>query len=326
MKELPPRLAGLLYGYRASRILLSAVELDLFSALKGGATAEKAARRIRAPHRGVDILLHALAALGLVRKVGGKFVNTKDTREFLAAGGGRDWRLGLGHHTGLWRSWSELTDVVKKGRPQLPRESSKRARKETQAFIGLMHQHGVVRAPRVAEALRLGGVQNVLDLGGGSGAYSVALARRKHGLRITLLDQPAVIPLAEKYVTAAGFRAGFTFRSGDMTRADFGQGFDLVLLSSICHSFSPRRNQALLQKAYRALCSGGQLAIHDFILNRRRTGPMHAALFAVNMLVNTEGGNSYSADEYRDWLRAAGFRKIVFRRLEAPSDLIVAEK
>lgn len=323
MKDLPPHIAQLLYGYRASRILLSAVELDLFSALSNGATAEKAARRVRASRRGVEILLHALTPLGLIKKVGKKFFNTKTTREFLAAGGKNDWRLGLGHHFGLWESWSRLTNVVKKGRPG-PRPA--RDKNETKAFIGLMHQFGMLRATQVVKALRLRGVETLLDLGGGSGAYSIAFARKKPDLRITLFDQTAVIPIARRYVSEAGVSHNFTFVSGDMTRDDFGREFDLVLISSVCHQFSPGENRALLKKTHRALRPDGQLVIHDFVLNNPRTGPMHAALFAVNMLVNTEGGNSYTVDEYCGWLKTAGFSKIIFRRLAGDSDVVIGRK
>ncbi|MFH1018111.1 MAG: methyltransferase [Pseudomonadota bacterium] len=323
MKDLPPRLTALLYGYRASRILLSAVELDLFSALKGGATSEAVARKVRASFRGVEILLNALATLGLVRKKGRKFFNTKESAEFLAEGGASDWRLGLGHHFGLWESWSRLTEVAKRGRPQ---ERLSRTRAETDSFIGLMHQLGMLRAPQLARALPLQGVRSVLDLGGGSGVYSIAIAKRKPDVRITLLDRPQVIPLTRRYVASAGVRENFTFLEGDLTQDRFGSGFDLALISSICHQFSPAENQAFLKKAARALNKGGRLAIHDFVLSDDRTSPVHAALFAVNMLVNTQGGNSYTLREYRDWLRRAGLKTVTFRRLSPFSDLVVARK
>jgi ubiquinone/menaquinone biosynthesis C-methylase UbiE len=317
MKPIPESLARLLYGYRASRVVLSAVELDLFSALRGGATAGQAARQTSSGRRGVDILLHALAALGLVQKRKDRFFNSSAARDFLAAGGASDHRLALEHHLDLWGRWSRLTDVVRTGKVK------RRERKgPPRGFIDLMDQIGRARAPHLARALDLAGVRTILDAGGGSGVYSIALARKKPGLRVTLLDQPSVIPLTRKYVAQAGLTKRFRFRAGDMRTDSFGSGFDLVLVSSICHQFSPRENLALFKKARRCLNPGGRLVVQDFILRPDRTGPLFAAMFAVNMLVGTKEGNSYTADEYRGWMRKAGFRSISLTRLNVGSDVM----
>jgi ubiquinone/menaquinone biosynthesis C-methylase UbiE len=267
--------------------------------------------------------LDSLASLGVVRKTGERFFNTKAAGEFLAAGGANDWRLGIGHHNGLWRSWSKLTDVVREGQPG-PRPA--RDEHEMESFIGLMHQHGSARAPRLVKAIPLRGVKRMLDLGGGSGAYSIAFAKKNSNLQITLLDRPSVIALAERYTTQAGVREKFTFVEGDLTQDDFGDGFDLILISSICHQFSPEDNRELLQKAYRALVPTGRIVIHDFVLDNQRTRPLQAALFAVNMLVNTEAGNSYTVAEYNGWLKGVGFRKVRFRRLPGGSDLLLGQR
>lgn len=323
MKNLPERIQKIMNAWRGSRILLSAVELDLFSALKGGATAEEAAKRAGTDVRGTGIVLHALASLGLIRKKGSKFFNTQMTADFLAEGGASDWRLGIGHQIGLWKSWSDLTGVVKRGGPQARPE---RSEADTQAFIGLMHQHGVSRGKVLAKALDLRDVKRAIDLGGGSGAYSIAMARKNPKLHVTLFDRPEVILIAKSHVAEEGMDKNFTFVAGDLTMDDFGDGFDLALISSICHQFSPAQNEALIGKAFKSLRPGGRLAIQDFILNETRTSPMHAAIFAVNMLVNTEGGNSYTVSEYREWLQQAGFGKVTFRRLSETSDLFVAQK
>ncbi len=322
MKELPADLLKLFNGFRASRILLSAVELDLFSALKGGATAKTAARRIRGDVRGVSILLHALATLGLVRKSGGRFFNSRAAAEFLAAGGKSDWRLGLGHNFGLWRSWSDLTEVIRRGKPR--KRPSKRNKQETESFIGLMNIFGLLRGPNLVKAARILGAQTALDIGGGSGAYSIEMAKRNRSLHVTLLDQPQVLPITRRNVRKAGLLGRFEFRAGDLTKDAFGSGFDVALISSISHMLSPKENIDLFRRARRALRPGGRLLLHDFILNEDRTGPLHAAMFAVNMLVNTRGGNSYSFGDYRSWLRKAGFRTFSFRRLSGQSDLIIA--
>lgn len=324
MRELPPQLSQLLSGFRASRIVLSAVELDLFSTLTAGATAAQAARKANASERGVAILLDALASLGVVRKKGNHYFNGPVAAEFLAAGGKSDWRLGIGHHIALWESWSHLTKVVREGKP-LPR-TAPRTPERTRSFIGLMHQHGSIRAPRLAKAVPLRGVRRMLDVGGGSGAYSIAFAMKNPDLCVTLLDVPDVLPITKENVKAAGLIGRFNFVGGDLNVTGFGSGFDLILISAICHMLSPEANEALVRKSFGALAPGGRLVIHDFVLAENRTAPANAAIFAVNMLVNTEGGNSYTVTEYRDWMKEAGFRKVDFRRLSKDSDFLTAWK
>ncbi|MFH1263662.1 MAG: methyltransferase [Pseudomonadota bacterium] len=324
MKEIPSKLMQFVSGYRASRIVLTAIELDLFSQIGTGATASQITGEIRADERGTAVLLHALTALGLLRKKGGRFFNTPVSAGFLAAGGANDGRLGLKHHLALWESWSALTKVVREGSPGERSMGGMTEEARTAAFIGLMHQTGAIRGPRVAAALRTLPGTRMLDVGGGSGAYSIAILRKNRRLRATLFDRSVVLPLAQRYVAKAGFSDRFTFQAGDLTTDRLGEGFDLVLISSICHMLSPEQNVNLFERARRALVEGGTIVVHDFILENDRTKPVQAALFAVNMLVNTEGGNSYSVADYTSWLRSAGFGKIRFRRLPGGSDLMTA--
>ena len=166
----------------------------------------------------------------------------------------------------------------------------------------------------------------MLDLGGGSGAYSVALARTIPGLKSEILDQDAVIPLTREYVRKAGLEDRITVRAGDMLSGSLGQNYDLVLLSAICHMFSPEENAELFRRIYDALAPNGLLVIQDFILQPDKTAPRAAALFSLNMLVGTRAGSSYSEPEYVNWLKNTGFFE--FRRLPmmAPAGLIVAKR
>lgn len=320
----PEELNAMLDGFRASRVLLTAIELDIFSALSGGATAEAVARKLGADGRGVLILLNALAGLGLIRKSNGVFANGERADEFLREGAPRDCRLALKHRVRLWDRWTDLTGCVLRGGPDESRAAGGRGGGQTEAFIAAMEFGASLRAPAMAAALDLAGVRRVLDVGGGSGGYSVALARAKPDLQATVLDLPEVTALTRSYVKAAGLEGRIVTVDGDIFKDRFGEGFDLVLISSIVHIYNAVENVAMFKKARAALRPGGRVVVQEFILDDDKTGPLFAALFAVNMLVATSTGNSYSEEELRGLLSDAGFSGVTRVRLQGPSGLMVA--
>jgi SAM-dependent methyltransferase len=177
------------------------------------------------------------------------------------------------------------------------------------------------------QTVRLSGIRDaerMLDVGGGSGAYAIAFAKLFPALHAEILDLGAVVPLAEDYISEAGLQNRVRVRPGDMRLADFGEGYDLVLLSAVCHMWSEEDNRALVKRCARALVPGGHLVIREFILDEDRTAPPFAAIFAINMLVGTEHGNSYTEGEYRTWMTDAGLGAIV--RPDPQGDVLVAAK
>jgi cyclopropane fatty-acyl-phospholipid synthase-like methyltransferase len=186
-----------------------------------------------------------------------------------------------------------------------------------------MQRNAKDRAPLVVRALGTEGGCRVLDLGGGSGAYSIAFAKALPDVQCEILDIPEVVPLTTEYVRQAGVSAQVGVRQGDMLRDDFGSGYDLIMLNAICHMFSEEQNRELFRRARRALAPSGRLAVQDFILDSDKTGPPHAALFSLNMLVGTDAGASYSEAEYTQWMETAGFTDVRRITLPGPSDLMV---
>ena len=142
-------------------------------------------------------------------------------------------------------------------------------------------------------------------------------------MRCEILDLPEVVPLTAEYVSQAGVSAQVSLRAGDMLEDDFGSGYDIVLLNAICHMFSEEQNRDIFRRACRALAPNGRLVVQDFILNPDKTGPQQAALFSLNMLVDTDAGASYSEVEYTSWMKAAGFAEVSRINLPGPSGLIV---
>ncbi len=160
-------------------------------------------------------------------------------------------------------------------------------------------------------------------LGGGSGAYSIAFAKAWPDVQCEILDIPEVVPLTAEYVSQAGVSAQVSLRAGDMLQDDFGSGYDIIMLNAICHMFSEEQNRDIFRRAHQALAPNGRLVVQDFILNPDKTGPLHAALFSLNMLVDTDVGASYSEVEYTHWMKAAGFTDVCRINLPGPSGLIV---
>ena len=178
----------------------------------------------------------------------------------------------------------------------------------------------------VLRTMGLDGVKRMLDVGGGSGAYSIAAARASEKLQAEVFDLPTVIPITQGHIKEAGLSDRVTTRTGDMRKDDLGSGFDLVFISAICHMNSPEENIELLKKSHKALSEKGRIVIQDFILNNDKTSPPTAALFALNMLVGTRGGSSYSEAEYADWMKKTGFKDFKLIRIPGPTALMVGTR
>ena len=318
---LPDRLEQMIRGYMPSRCILTALELDIFTAVGDGANAEQIGARLHANARVVGMLLNALVALKLLSKSGDDYKNTPESARFFVEGSKDNQRNGLLHTADIWHRWSTLTDAVRTGtRVPIGRDDTP---EWTRNFIAGMHRNAKDRAPLVVRALGAAGVRRVLDLGGGSGAYSIAFAKAGPEVQCEVLDLPEVVSLTAEYVGQAGVSARVSVRAGDMLRDDFGSGYDVIMLNAICHMFSEEQNRDIFRRAHQALALNGRLVVQDFILNPEKTAPQHAALFSLNMLVATDGGASYSELEYARWMKAAGFTEVCRINLPGPSGLIV---
>ncbi len=317
---LPERLNEMILGYWPTRCLLTAIELDIFTAAGEGASAAEVGKKINASARGAGILLNALVALGLLTKSGHKYSNTAETARFFAEGSKDNQRNGLLHMANIWHRWSTLTDAVRTGTKVIDRDQNP---EWTTNFIRSMQNIAKDRAPLVVKALGTEGVRRILDLGGGSGVYSIAFAKASRDVKSEVLDLAEVTPLTTEYVNKAGVAAQVSVRNGDMLHGDLGSGYDIIMLNAICHMFSEEQNRDIFRRARKALAPNGRLVVQDFILNRDKTGPVHAALFSVNMLVGTEAGADYSEQEFTGWMKDAGFGEVRRMDLPGPSDLIV---
>jgi (2Fe-2S) ferredoxin/2-polyprenyl-3-methyl-5-hydroxy-6-metoxy-1,4-benzoquinol methylase len=324
--ELPDDLLQTIRAYQESRVMLTAIELDIFTAVGEGASPKQVAAKLATNPRATEMLLNALVAMGRLTKQGGRFRNTPVTARYFVAGAPDDARAAVRHTVHLWPRWSSLTECVRVGTSVTYEEMAERSEEWTRAFIAAMHRNATARAPLVVEAVGTEGTQRMLDVGGGSGAYAIAFARANEKLQVELLDLPAVLPIAQGHIEAAGLSPRIKTRAGDLRTDKLGQGFHLVYVSAICHMLSPEENRNLLRRCFAALAPSGRVAISDFILEPDKTAPKFGALFALNMLVGTQAGTSYSEDEYAAWLQEVGFQNIRRVRLPGPANLMVATR
>jgi len=318
---LPDDLYETIRAFMPSRVILTALELNVFTALGEGCDVKELAKRISGDPRATEMLLNALVSLGILQKENGVFRNSAPAARFLAEGSPDSARQAQLHTANMWKRWSRLTDSVKTGFPA----PSVRDDECAGTFIAAMDHSARGRAPAIAQAIGVNGTRRMLDLGGGSGVYSIAFAKAAPELRSEIVDLPEVVSIAQQHIADAGLSDRITVRSGDMLVAELlAHRYDFVLLSSICHMFSPEENRALLARAHAALAPNGRIAIADFIADPAKASPRSAALFALNMLVATRGGASYSEPEYEAWLGAAGFSDVKRIRMPGPINLIVA--
>jgi (2Fe-2S) ferredoxin/SAM-dependent methyltransferase len=319
---LPDDINELIRGFMSSRVVLTALELDVFTAVADGASAKVAAGRMQASRRGTEMLLNALAALKLLRKEQGVFRNTPLSARFFSDASPDSARQALLHTANLWHRWSGLTGSVREGTPAPRRDEGGWAN----TFIAAMDRNARERSQAVVKAVGTEGMRRILDLGGGSAAYSIAFALANPNVIAEVLDLAEVIPLTRQYIQRAGLAGRIQTRVGDMLSDPLGEGFDLVLLSAICHMFSPEENRALYRRVHAALAPGGRLLVQDFILEPEKIAPRFAALFSLNMLVGTRAGSSYSDAEYTAWLAEAGFGDVRHIRLPGPAGLLLATR
>ena len=312
-------------GFSRSRILLTGVELDIFTLLaEHSLSATEIVDRLNSDLRATTILLDALVAMDLLTKENGSYRTDPALVPLLTAESEGSILPGLMHTAHLWQTWSQLTDIVVDGGPASRPDTGSEDR--TKAFIGAMHVGALRYAPELVRAIDPGPARNLIDVGGGSGSYTLGFLQAVSGMRATLFDLPEVIPMARERITAEGYLDRVALVGGDYNVDDLPGGHDLALLSAIIHQNSHEQNVALYKNIHGALDPGGRIIVRDYAMNTDRTQPTSGALFAINMLVNTPGGNSYTFEEIKGGLEEAGFERVKLLQDSEMSSLVEAFK
>lgn len=295
-------------GFQATCVLMAAAELDLFGMLAGGwFTAAQAAAKLQTDLRATTILLDALAALQLLDKQGERYEVPASLANVLVAGRPGSRLAMVQHQANCMRCWTQLAAVAKTGRPAAREPSIRGEAADYASFIEAMDNVSGPVAGRIVGDLMPLDFHHVLDIGGGSGTWTIAFLRANPAARATLFDLPVVMPQAEARLKAAGLLERVALAPGDFYSDALPVGADLAWISAIVHQNSREQNRALFKRVSAALVSGGRVLIRDFVMEAARIAPVGGALFAVNMLVNTEKGGTFTFDEMEDDLKSAGF-------------------
>ena len=301
-------LLAMAWDYRESRILMTAAELDLFSLLaEEPRTVLGLAEALNLKPRGLLILLDALTAMELLAKHGDEYACPATVAHLLSSRSPGSLLPMILHAANQWYKWTDLTGIVL-GTLEPGRHKSTPS--SLRAYIEAMDVVARPLAVCMAQAVNPIGARRLLDIGGGPGSYTVALLELAEGLEATLFDKPEVLSIARHRITASGMMERVTLVGGDFCKDELPSGHDLALLSAIIHQNDREQNVDLYRKVLSALAPGGRLIIRDHVMQPSRVEPRRGALFAVNMLVSTAGGNCYTLEEIREDLAQAGFAQI----------------
>lgn len=326
-----PELLSMIRGYQPAQIILTAHRLGVFKWLGDRAYAvEEIATGLATSARGTRILLDALTAIGVVEKQADRYQNTLTTRTFCSGIGHEDRSTSLNHYADLMHIWSRLDESVRTGVScRLPLEHLTQGEaKHNAVFIGAMAEIGRPNARIIAQTLDLSPFRRLVDIGGGPGVYAEEFLRNNPHMTALIADLPLTIQSAQPLVAGGEFAHRIEFIAFDAynDKDTLDEPFDLALVSNVLHMEGETKNRQLLQTIHQAMQPGGMIILHEKIIAPNRTTPTDAALFAVNMLVNTQRGDCYSKEEMEAWLLEAGFTHIQLVDCFVHPSLITARK
>lgn len=306
-------------GFMDSQILLTAEALGVFQALADGPrSAGEVARATDLPHDSAVRLLDALVAMELLERRNGGFANRPELRDELLSGGPR-YVGGMFRYLreSLYPLWGHFDAALREGTSQWtriangngpPNEHLYEDPAALRAFLDGMHSITSFAANElVSVAPELQSIENLVDLGGASGAFVIALAKANPRLQGCVVDLPPVGPIAKDYFRTSGVADRLRFHPANFWTDPVPAGADAYSLGFILHDWDTERGTFLLEKVAEALRPGGLLVVGESLWNDDRSGPAWVARSDLNMLMAAQG-RERSAKEYREWIEPIGFK------------------
>jgi SAM-dependent methyltransferase len=328
----PERLMQFGFAYAPPLIIGAAVSNKVFDSLASGAkNVEQISKETGASQRGLRAIMNALVGLDLLKKDRDeKYSLTPESEAFLLSNKpGTLAGFFAMVSTHLLPDWLHLNEAVKTGAPPIALNQEAAGPEFFSVLVENIIPMSYPAAVTLGQSLGLAGKREpvrVLDIAAGSGIWGIALAQESPRVRVTAQDWPAMIPTTKRITQKFGVADRFSYVEGDVLEADFGSDYDIATLGHILHTEGEERSRKLLKKTFKALKSGGTIAIGEWLVNDQRTEPLPSLIFAVNMFIHSERGDTFSFNEIKSWLKEAGFKNV--RTLEAPgpSPLVLATK
>lgn len=297
--------------YWETKILLTAIRLDVFSVLNGKPKSGKElASKVGAHEPALSLLLNALVAMRLLTKSGVMYANSAAADRHLV----RHSPQYIGHllllHDAEWNNWGKLEETIRTGTRPVDRHVFETDPELGANVLAVLHRIGQQSGPELAKRLRLEGSSRLLDLGGGAGTNAIAFCQVYPNITATVFDLPATLSVTERTVKDAGLESRIALCGGNFNQDSLGGPYDIVLMSDILHYQTFETNQALVKKVYDHLVPGGRLVIKDRFLDETGTAPAWTTAFAVHILVNTQEGACYRTADAMQWMNRAGFASL----------------
>ncbi len=316
-----------LMGFMKSRIVMTAAELDVFTLIQNeSVSASNLSEKLKTDRRATERILDCLVGFGFLEKNDGKY-STTENGGLLSSSHPETVLPMVLHANNMWSNWSELTSIVKAGtNPNLKSVLGSPDFNTTKAFIGAMHVVGRQMSKDIADLFDMSRCKRLLDIGGASGTYTIAFLEKNPELKAVIFDLESVIPLSKEAIEKSGVADRVGFAAGDFYTDELPTGCDVALLSAIIHQNSQEENIALFKKIERCLERPGILLIRDHVMEESRTEPLAGALFAINMLVHTKGGDTYTFSEIEGMLLKAGFSEVRLIKKGERMDCVVEAK
>lgn len=328
----PEQVMQFVYGYAPPLILEAALQHHVFDVLDSGSkTIEQVSQQTGASVRGLRAIMNALVGLELLIKDSEQHYSlTPESATFLVSTK-PSFCGGVFRHTSkkLLQSWTQITEIVRIGKPAVSMNQESEGVAFFQEFVEDFFQVTYPTAQVLASALDIAQASqpiHVIDLGAGAGVWGIALAQKSSHVHVTAVDWSGIIPVTRRTAARFGVQDRFRFVEGDLLSIDFGKGYHIAILGHIIHIEGEQRSRALLGKVFETLAPGGTIAIAEILTNEEHTGPLLPVIFAVNTLVNSDHGDTFSFSEISGWLHEIGFEET--RIVDAPglSPLILATK
>ena len=331
-KLTPKRLQQFGFAYAPPLIISAAVTNKVFDTLENGPkTVDQVKKQTGGSARGLRTIMDALVGLELLKKDRqSRYSLTPESQAFLISEKPGTLAGFFGSILPVMISrWLRLSDVVRDGRPAVAVNQETEGTEFFSELVETIIPMSYPAAQKLADHLKVAKAKQplrVIDLAAGSGIWGIAMVQKSQQVRVTAIDWAGMIPTTKRITEKFDACDRFDFIEGDLSEANFGSGHDIATLGHILHSEGEQRGRQLLKKTFHALKSGGTIAIAEWLVNDDRTKPLPSLMFSVQMLVNTETGDTFSFNEIKKWLEEAGFEKV--RKLEAPgpSPLILATK